>query len=284
MDPKNYVRRPALDLIFRAIANPTVPHVLILDEMNLSHVERYFADFLSAMESNEPIPLFAGADKRGDVPAKLKFPSNLFVIGTVNVDETTYMFSPKVLDRAHVIEFRMPATALTNFLSAPRKIDLSKLDGQGHAYGASFVDTANADLPIDDTGGARDAAAAVLQQFFEVLQPHNAEFGFRTANEAMRFVAAWQLLGGSDTDEALDYAILQKLLPKLHGSRAKLEPVLKDLLAATLRAGLTANFRDVASFEKNHAKEQRRFPESADKLVRMWRVLERDQFASFAEA
>ena len=71
---------------------------LILDEMNLSHVERYFSDFLSAIESGEEIPLY-GEEKT------LTLPDNLFTIGTVNVDETTYMFSPKVLDRANTIEF-----------------------------------------------------------------------------------------------------------------------------------------------------------------------------------
>ena len=75
------------------------PHFLILDEMNLSHVERYFADFLSAIESKETIPL--AHKKEG-----LELPNNLFIIGTVNVDETTYMFSPKVLDRANTIEFK----------------------------------------------------------------------------------------------------------------------------------------------------------------------------------
>ena len=67
--------------------------------MNLSYVERYFADFLSALESDEAM------DKPG-TNEKIVLPDNLFVIGTVNVDETTYMFSPKVLDRANVIEFK----------------------------------------------------------------------------------------------------------------------------------------------------------------------------------
>ena len=66
--------------------------------MNLSHVERYFADFLSAIESYEEIPLYGNNES-------LNLPDNLFTIGTVNVDETTYMFSPKVLDRANTIEF-----------------------------------------------------------------------------------------------------------------------------------------------------------------------------------
>jgi len=69
--------------------------------MNLSHVERYFADLLSAIESGEDIPLYTGEERKAGeqiVPRKMSLPTNLFVIGTVNVDETTYMFSPKVLD------------------------------------------------------------------------------------------------------------------------------------------------------------------------------------------
>lgn len=63
--------------------------------MNLSHVERYFADFLSAIESGQPIPLYSNDDENYE----LDIPDNLLIVGTVNVDETTYMFSPKVLDR-----------------------------------------------------------------------------------------------------------------------------------------------------------------------------------------
>ena len=95
---EEYQSTPAYDLINKAQDDPDNPYFLILDEMNLSHVERYFADFLSAIESGEEIPLY-GEDRT------LKLPDNLFIIGTVNVDETTYMFSPKVLDRANTIEF-----------------------------------------------------------------------------------------------------------------------------------------------------------------------------------
>ena len=58
LDPTVYVGKPALELIWHAAENPDLPHFLILDEMNLSHVERYFADLLSATESHEHIPLY----------------------------------------------------------------------------------------------------------------------------------------------------------------------------------------------------------------------------------
>ncbi len=111
-----YVTRPALELIQRAMLHEEygLPHFLILDEMNLSHVERYFADLLSLIESGDSTDLYkpehdneGNAILRSKIDPALRLPSNLFIIGTVNVDETTYMFSPKVLDRANVIEFRV---------------------------------------------------------------------------------------------------------------------------------------------------------------------------------
>ena len=102
-----------LAFLLRATEDPKYPYVLILDEMNLAHVERYFADVLSGMESGHPVlpNLVRTADgywrQRDSAPSKIAFPTNVFVIGTVNIDETTYMFSPKVLDRANTFEFRV---------------------------------------------------------------------------------------------------------------------------------------------------------------------------------
>ncbi|MFD2304573.1 McrB family protein, partial [Roseibacillus ishigakijimensis] len=121
-----YQSTQVLDLLLEANLpkNQKTPFFLILDEMNLSHVERYLADFLSAMERSEGelvlhqegvkgtnLQRFLG--QPGDVPRSVPYPQNLFVIGTVNIDETTYMFSPKVLDRANVIEFAVTEDEMT---------------------------------------------------------------------------------------------------------------------------------------------------------------------------
>ncbi|MCQ2259474.1 MAG: AAA family ATPase [Bacteroidaceae bacterium] len=73
----------ALQLIIEASKpeNQNKPYFLVLDEMNMSYVERYFADFLSAMESGEEIPLWTGSEK-SKVPATITLPKNLFIIGT----------------------------------------------------------------------------------------------------------------------------------------------------------------------------------------------------------
>ena len=141
LDKSRYVRTKALELILRALSEPDIPHFLILDEMNLSHVERYFADLLSAIESGEPVHLHADKDADGapavrdGVPGEVRLPPNLFIVGTVNVDETTYMFSPKVLDRANVLEFRVTASELRSFLEKPASVDLVRLDAVGTEYG-----------------------------------------------------------------------------------------------------------------------------------------------------
>ena len=113
---QKYHSTPLLDFILNAKANSHKPYFVILDEMNLAKVEYYFSDFLSIMESRtvdnpdgEKIHLHsleeAKTHEGRKIPQKIRIPRNLFFTGTVNVDETTYMFSPKVLDRANVMEF-----------------------------------------------------------------------------------------------------------------------------------------------------------------------------------
>lgn len=235
LDKNRYVRTKALDLILRAVAEPDLPHFLILDEMNLSHVERYFADLLSAIESGEPVHLHSDKDANGapavrdGVPGEVHLPPSLFIVGTVNVDETTYMFSPKVLDRANVLEFRVSGSELKGFLENPAAVDFAKLDAAGAEHGKRLVALAQQSARLPDP--ARKMFEAELSLFFEALQAANAEFGFRVAKEGASFLHFHKLLSGTGWEfkEAMDAQILQKLLPKLHGSRNVLEPVLCTL-------------------------------------------------------
>lgn len=303
LDKETYVSRPALDLVIHAKENPDIPHFLILDEMNLSHVERYFADILSVIESEETIRLYDGAERKANgnvIPDRIELPKNLFIIGTVNVDETTYMFSPKVLDRANVIEFRMEADELESFLSNPAKPDLLKLDGKGDSFGKAFVEASKSsvEVPVD----VKTAYEAEMLLLFEALQAHGAEFGYRTAHEAARFIHFYKLLGNHpDGDvtwfnKAFDCVVFQKLLPKLHGSRAKLGPLLRvlwflcvndtagrgaDALKATEAAARSTDNKTEPSAEVPAGAP---YPLSAEKIGRMWRLLRDNGFASFAEA
>ena len=285
LQPEKYVKPESgvLDLLIEANReeNADKPFFLILDEMNMSYVERYFADFLSAMESKEKISLWnsdADSDKVIDgVPQRIDLPKNLFIIGTINVDETTYMFSPKVLDRANVIEFKISSTEMGAFLQEIREIDRDSIISKAAGMGADFVAKAcKKDLAHDDE------AVKMLQKFFDELKNVNAEFGYRSATEIFRFIC--QAKANDDTgekmtgEEILDAAIVQKLLPKLHGSRKKLEPVLAQLWKLCfIGAG-----KDLNIAKENVEKAQ--YKESADKIRRMYESATANGFTSFAEA
>lgn len=274
-----------LDLLIEAnkSENADKPFFLILDEMNMSYVERYFADFLSAMESKEAISLWNTDEVKGEkseldhVPQKVALPKNLFIIGTINVDETTYMFSPKVLDRANVIEFKIAEDEMAEFLKDMKEIDRESINGKAANMGADFVKKAcRKDLEKDEK------AISTLQSFFNELKGVNAEFGYRSATEIFRFIC--QAKSNDDAtpkltdEEILDAAIVQKLLPKLHGSRKKLEPVLGRLW----KLCFTGSGKDLNIAQEHVGKAQ--FKESADKIRRMYESATANGFTSFAEA
>ncbi|MCK9304301.1 MAG: hypothetical protein M0P27_02765 [Bacteroidales bacterium] len=283
LKPEEYVKPDSgvLDLIIKANKHPEFPYFLILDEMNLSHVERYFADFLSAMESNEEIPLHSGAIENG-VPAKLNVPSNLFIIGTVNIDETTNMFSPKVLDRANTIEFRVTQDEMKHFLSNVKEINMDALSGKGAAMAKSFLEmSANKSFAIEEI----EKINATLIQFFGELKKSGAEFGYRSATEILRLINQLTVLDNNlTTNQKIDIAIMQKLLPKLHGSRRKLCPVLEILGSSCVKEDLKI-VKDVfenTGFDFNGANVL--YPISLEKIVRMYKGAIDNGFASFAEA
>ena len=278
-----YVRpeNGVLDLLIRAQKpeNQEKPFFLILDEMNLSVVERYFADFLSAMEAkNEPIRLWT-KDKDG-VPCSVHLGSNVFIIGTINVDETTYMFSPKVLDRANVLEFKISASEMNTFLQTNPDADISKADAKAAAYAEDFVAPHN---PAPNPG-----INGTLNMFFGELKKANAEFGYRSAHEISRFIGI--ALANDDTatpfsmNQAVDAAIVQKLLPKLHGSKKKLTPVLKEMWSFCFdipaSGGSIVALEDATNTDSSNAK----YPLSADKILRMYNWVCDNGFASFSEA
>lgn len=271
-----------LDLIIAADADQEKPYFLILDEMNLSHVERYFADFLSVMESNGKISLHPGQSWDG-IPPQIYLPKNLFIIGTVNIDETTYMFSPKVLDRANVIEFRVTADEMKNYLSSTSSLDLEQMNAAGANMAGGFVEIA-----LDKSLQAKNTVElqTELLIFFTELKRIGAEFGFRSASEIMRFAAIVNTIEPAWKDKRIiDAAIMQKLLPKVHGSRRKLEPVLKTLGTLCLATGQTIDeFINIKTEIDFNDTAKIKYPISFEKILRMYRGLMDNGFTSYAEA
>lgn len=273
-----------LNLLINANENPDKPFFLILDEMNLSHVERYFSDFLSVMETGEPISLYNDSEIRSQVPAQVTVPTNLFIIGTVNVDETTYMFSPKVLDRANTIEFRVTVDEMNKFLNRDNKLNLSLLNSQGSSMAKSFLNIA-----LNNSSKLKDSAKynEILLSFFGQLRKTGAEFGYRSVSEIYRLLNQLSIIDNVlYDDEKIDIALMQKLLPKLHGSRRKICPILHALAKLCVTEEIKNIEKEVLiqdSFDFLNTANVK-YPLSLEKISRMYRNAIDNGYASYAEA
>ena len=230
-----YVKSEILSFLELAKENPSIPFFLILDEMNLSHVERYFSDFLSAMESGEPILLYKKPeDCECVVPEKITLPENLFVTGTVNIDETTYMFSPKVLDRANVIEFKPEMKDVLDNLISAASSDEQKTAESGVAEG--FMELANkirnGDVP-DELKNELEKIKLVLESIYKILEKSGFEFAYRTAKEIRLYaIASYETCEDKsqfNINSVIDQQIVQKILPKIHGNKKQIGSMLVEL-------------------------------------------------------
>jgi 5-methylcytosine-specific restriction protein B len=197
---ESYVRTGFLEFLIAAAANPQRPYVAVLDEMNLSHPEQYMAPLLSAMETGEALRLHTEGDFFDGVPGALDYPSNLVLIGTINMDETTHGLSDKVLDRAFILEFW--------------DIDLGAYPRWGTRS-------------MNPTQEAR--VREVLNGLMLALSPARLHFGWRVVDDVLDFLSK----ASTNTDvlpfeAALDGVIYAKILPKLRGEDA---PRLRDALS-----------------------------------------------------
>lgn len=256
-----YVSTPFLEIARRAglPENRQRAYFVCLDEMNLARVEHYLADYLSALESRaHRIALHEG------VP-DLVLPPNLFVTGTVNVDETTHSFSRKVLDRANTFDFdEMPE--FSRDMRASVSPDAGSEAAQRQAlFLASRTVTAaqakerlarlNAEFP--------ERALAALQAFNDQLYPHRLHFAYRVRDDVLLFLAnsfdgetSEGLLLPDPSENftlALDLQLLQKVLPKLHGQSDALLPLLARLQAWAEAEGLAQTAAKLARMRASGA-------------------------------
>lgn len=230
-----YVKSEILTFLELANENPSIPFFLILDEMNLSHVERYFSDFLSAMESGKPILLYKKPENcECAVPEKIMLPENLFVTGTVNIDETTYMFSPKVLDRANVIEFKPEMNDVLENLVFDSSSDKEETAEPGVAEG--FMQLANkirSGIVPDGLKAELEKAKPVLESVYQILEKSGFEFAYRTAKEIRLYAAAsFETVEDKsqfNINSVIDQQIVQKILPKIHGNKKQIGNLLSEL-------------------------------------------------------
>lgn len=223
---KKYQSTPFLEFIMQAEHDRENPYFVCLDEMNLARVEYYFSTFLSAMESNKKIKLHSETDIKTEsgkeISSEIEIPPNLFFTGTVNMDETTYRFSPKVLDRANTIEFTeiellKPRENENSSSNKPDLVELFKryfLKDEVRTNGITsntYRDWENKNWK--DLSGFLDSINK------DSLEKSNLHFGYRIRDEILRYVYFAEKLNSSDftTEIARDFQIKQKILPRIKG-------------------------------------------------------------------
>ena len=189
LQSNSYIRTPFLEFIIMASENPEQPFTAVIDEMNLSRAEQYLAPILSAMETGEALTLHSEDEPLNGVPSTVRYPNNLAIIGTVNMDETTHGISDKVLDRAFTIEFW--------------DVDLTKYPSWGKRERVK-----------EHEGKIRE----LLTGLMESLQPARLHFGWRVVNDVLDYIDR-VIVENADADvvAVLDDVVYAKILPKLRG-------------------------------------------------------------------
>lgn len=299
---EHYEYTPFVEFIAKAWQHQDTPFFLCLDEMNLAPVEEYFAEFLSAIESRsvgsngeyETDPVIKPFDGFGEKVRKdmldhligtvnasdidansekgklvkrfrekgLTLPKNLIVMGTVNMDETTFSFSRKVLDRAMSIE--MNEVNYDEFLSGTTENDIPVLVERNHDLVDRFVSA-------QDVKGSIEAeeVKGFLVSVNALLEGTPFKLGYRAANEAMLYVAAAKTFGNDNLASALDDFTMMKILSRIEGDESKLRTKDGDELLDKLYELFEKRF---SGLEKS---------KTLTKLEQMQRDLKRDHFVSF---
>ncbi len=260
---EKYVVGPFLRFMAKAIKNPDVPYFLCLDEMNLAPVEQYFAEYLSVIESRklnkdgsittDPLIDFSETEAYGSLidqlfegnerkaykteqgGKRLTIPQNLFVIGTVNMDETTYSFSRKVLDRAMTIE--MNEVDLGGGLEKSCEKEFTYISAN------SIIGTAVEGCDVYAQKKAIcDAVLAYLQAVNDKLEGTPFKIAYRTRNEFLVYAVNRLLLSNDENKDALlkvamDEMTSMKILSRIEGERGKcVKPLegIRDVLKGEL--------------------------------------------------
>ena len=274
-----------IDFVKQAEWDKDTPYFLCLDEMNLARVEYYLSDFLSIIETrdrkdNGAIETDALVDtsyfqsqSAREKYGRVYLPENLYIIGTVNMDETTFPFSKKVLDRANTIEFsfvNLMARATAGGQAVAQKLD------------NSFLKTDYLYLQDCDDEDLIDTICFNLEELNQILVKANLHVGYRIRDEISFYMMNNKKAKLLDEDAAFDHEIMQKILPRVQGSSAAIKDVLSELFVKC--AGDYTGFAGAAAYEQMSAyldSKSCKYPNSAKKIAFMMRRYEEDGFTSY---
>ncbi|MDA0631903.1 AAA family ATPase [Nonomuraea sp. MCN248] len=268
-----------------AMDEPESQFFFVLDEMNIARVEYYLAEVLSKLETRQPGP--DGRIQSGPLVPALHgsqhsnwagvcLPDNLCIVGSVNMDETTFGFSKKVLDRAFVIEFSdIDLSAIRPV--ADEAVEKKKwLSSQWRPTALS--------LSGHPSCGSEEVSFTieVLTEVNEILKQAQLQFGYRVRDEiAMFCLAAKDYVDSFVTNDAgtvspLDVAIAMKVLPRIQGSGATIRMVLEELSRWASPAA-----EDTESQLEGISGASNQYPFCSDRLELMRRRLDEVGFTNF---
>ena len=298
---KQYHIGPFLKHLLFARDNPDVPFFVILDEMNLSKIEYYLSDVLSVLEtrlmhpetgqiiSQEKIMLHSAStsddyiatdDEYFDsIPANVPIPLNFYITGTINIDETTYTPSPKVLDRANVIEFN--EVDLNEYFNNVNTGDASKFVlHKVPDFTKPSVSSKKVSMELPET------VKKEIININDILKKYNLHFGYRVASEIALYVSHVSEYVITPNDEilnkALDYQIIQKILPKINGTQAKIEKAVLELFNSFTGAEIDVENVDPAAIAAFDVSDSR-YPLAVSKIKNIHSKLSIYGFASSIE-
>lgn len=203
---KKFNETRALGEIYEAGFDDDV-HTIILDEMNLARVEYYFADLLSILEMPSRdewlVDIVSSSwpnDPKRLVKGKLRLPGNLWYIGTINNDDSTFMVTDKVYDRAMPLDI--------NTKVAPFKCREQESIKLNASYLENLFEEAIEKYPLSDKG-----LESVTEIDDYVIEHFRIAFGNRIMKQLKTFAPVYVACGGKEI-EAIDYFIAKKILRK----------------------------------------------------------------------
>lgn len=251
--------------------NRDKPYFILLDEMNLARVEYYFSDLLSVMESRKKeegeytsTPII----DREEV-GKLMLLNNVYIIGTVNMDETTYPFSPKVLDRANTIEYNeVELDHFSFYKDLDNAIPVTVMNDQLAGEFITLKDAFSEHEPL-----IREITDWLVQ-LNKILEKVKLHFGYRVRDEVCFYMIYNEQGELMSREQAFDLQLHQKILPRISGNDHKTINVLKELYSFCTNHIWDENSLGIV-------RKESRFPKSAEKITDMVLKIENDGFTSF---
>ena len=272
-----FIKGQLTKTILKAQQNKNKPHLICLDEMNLARVEYYLSDYLSIIESRKKVGQDIITDniveyQEDNENISLHIPDNLYLIGTVNMDDTTFQFSRKVLDRANTIEFS--DVDLDNLFFETNE-EVESLNVSNDFLKTTYLKTM--DIELEYREYAKEVNKKIIE-INEILKKSQKQFAYRVRDEILFYLVENKKANLLHEDTVFDYQIMQKILPAISGSEESVYQVLIDLLNFVCETNTIDSIEEAT----NYLKETKvRYENSANKIIYMLKGYQNDGYVSY---